>query len=186
MPRANAPQEKWTDDRVELLMELAKKHSASVIALKLNEKFGTFFTRNSVIGACQRRKIKLAGSMSDETLEYYRKKKVASQDRKKQQVERYREARAVATTTPRIRYPRKRHKEPLQPVEEALPPAEEVIPEMIKVRVPVSTPVNTCRWIFGDPRDKDAFWCDQPVSKDISGNRVWCRYHQTLVYNRAA
>src|SRR5262245_54205332 len=47
----------WLPQYDELLRDRLPKTSASIVAVELNERFGTSFTRNAVIGRAHRRKI---------------------------------------------------------------------------------------------------------------------------------
>jgi GcrA cell cycle regulator len=52
---------RWTSEKTDLVRELYPTHSASVIALKINERFGGAYTRNSIMGVIFRHKLKKGG-----------------------------------------------------------------------------------------------------------------------------
>jgi GcrA cell cycle regulator len=52
---------RWTSEKTDVVRALYPTHSASIIALMINERFGGVYTRNSVIGICHRLGLKKGG-----------------------------------------------------------------------------------------------------------------------------
>lgn len=177
----------WRDEVVDILKSLAMKGwTASQIATELSRQFRHTYTRNAVIGSCGRREIALGGSQADPVL--LAQRRLARQEKQNQRQRKTYQANPdkMNRKLPMRRSQPRVAKTQFRPVIVDTSPIIEVGEETVVNRVTLDVvEPGVCRYIFGDPRNKTAFWCDQPAKMDRNGNKSWCRFHQAVCLRAA-
>ena len=152
----------WTDERIEFVREKAASFTASEIAELIYRHFRISASRNSVIGICLRRGIKLAARQSPAA--------VASPPRAKPERNVLPFERSVRvskiTGQPAFKPP---------PLVEAKSTAEFLPAGKGKTLLALGR--NDCRWPHGDPQDARFRFCAEPVDED---GAPYCAGHRSL------
>jgi GcrA cell cycle regulator len=152
----------WDADATAELKRLNElKHSASWIAVQLKKLFGPC-TRNSVLGKLWR--LGLANPRPEVSMP---------------------KPKPRHRPVPREKFsPHRRLPAPAVPKPEPIP-----IPEIDDSAIPLEQRKTlleltnwTCRWICGDPRAADFFYCGHP-SADFTSNRPYCAHHTARAHS---
>ena len=142
-----------------------KDLSASQVAFKLNEKFGTFFTRNAVIGKSHR-----------EGFTFANKKNVAKVAKPPAQ----KITRAAKKPKPK---PKPKPKEEVQIAAPIPRPMFVAIDRLERSgacdSIAAMPKRGACRWPTGDPKASDFHFCMEPC-----GMKNYCTHHHSLAYTR--
>lgn len=180
-----ARSEVWDDEaHVERLEELwAEGLSAERIASRLSIEFGARITRSAILGKISRLRARKSGSAPVSRLGMYannsggsgwtgksaaqrkaERKKRREADRAKRRAEEEAKVKVAGLSRPVInRIPR-----------DEIP--DVVVPETERVQI-ADLRDNQCRYIFGDPKQTDHYYCHRSAEAGLS----WCHVHASVV-----
>ena len=159
--------EKWTEAMVEDLKRMVLHHPAREIAEALSQKYKIRITRNSVVGKCNRSKIKLEGGVRGGAAG------TRSNRRRPKRQKVLSNARGAETMTDTGMVHKKRRIR--------LTEAERDVSMYVDIKNSSITdiPISGCKWIYGDVKKGTARWCRHAPTV---GSSCWCDKHFKIVY----
>lgn len=158
---------KWTDERV---AQITQWRQECIPASQIAARLGPGYTRNMILGLCHRKGIGFQG----EPKKTHRHRKAEDKATRKRRRDKLRDARKQAVegidraSAKQHEIMRERRIEPVEPV---------LVSEMWLVPL-ADLRLNDCRWIEGDPKDKEHRYCGRP-SITVSS---YCQGHHCMVY----
>jgi len=163
----------WIDPHVEMLKELwFKGKSASVCAHEINRKYGTGYTRNSIIGKVNRLELptrKGKTGQDEQSIVHRIRTRRESLARNKRREDRAKKGNPVL-------------REMLAANDSYVPPAEEIVIPVSERKTLQQLENHDCRWPIGDPQAPDFHFCGQTKIQGLS----YCECHARRAYSVSA